>query len=69
MPQPAGSGSTWPHGRGADPGNLGRTETPPGLGQALAEIRSRPHFFLPGVDGSRPDPNNAQKFTSWSYRR
>jgi hypothetical protein len=37
-PRPANSGSTWPHGRGAAPGNRGPNVTP----QEFAEIRSRP---------------------------
>ena len=44
-PRLASSGSNWPHGRGAAPGNLGPTATP----HVLAEIRSRPHFSHPAV--------------------
>jgi hypothetical protein len=44
MPRLTSSGSNWPHGRGAGPGNLGPSAIHPGIGQVLAEIRSRPHF-------------------------
>ena len=47
-------------GRSVDPGNLGPTATPPGIGQVLAEIRSRPHvssynFRMTSNDAS-PEP-------------